>query len=216
MVLRYVITEKGFKRMLKLDQLFELSTYLQVVIGCGFIAYLVAMHGRRREEKAVDVLFGVVAFGLPVMVLWHGLIKIGFPEWAGIILSIAYSFFLGVIWRKWVKKLFYKAMYDAGVSTDEGYKSTWQRIIQDVDIEPKQIFVTLKDGKVLSCEHIGRFKGAAIELSSIDDDGNIAIYVTHIDGKEVKAKLRDEKWGDLITYIPATEVYTVGFRCLKK
>ena len=203
--------------MLKLDQLLELSTYLQVVIGCGFIAYLVAMHGRRKEEKAVDVLFGVVAFGLPVMVLWHGLAKIGVPEWAGIILSIVYSFFLGVIWRKWGKKLFYKAMYNAGVSTDEGYKSTWQRIIQDVDIVPRQIFVTLKSGKVLGCNDVQKFKDAAIELSSIDDDGNIAIYVTHIDDEEEKAtSILDEKWGDLITYVPATEVRSVDFRCSKK
>lgn len=200
-----------------LAKIFELSTYLQVVIGCGFIAYLVAMHGRRKEEKSVDVLFGVAAFGLPVILIWRAMQKIETPEWITIIIAMTFSFLMGMIWRKWGKKLFYNFMYDTGVSTDEGYKSTWQRIIQDVDIVPRQIFVTLKTGKVLGCNDVQKFKDAAIQLSSIDDEGNIAIYVTHIDDDEEKeTSITDKKWGDLITYIPSSEVRSVDFRCTKK
>lgn len=202
---------------MKLDDVIELPLYFQVALGCGFVAYMIAMHGRRKDEKAMDLFFGVIAFSLPSMLPWFASEKIGAPAWIGICSAITFSLCLGIIWRKWGKKLFYKVMHEAEISTDSGYKSTWQRIIQDVDIIPMQVFVTLKDGKILSCEQLGDFYDAAIPRWNIDDEGNVAIYVTHIDGKEENAtSLRVEEWGDLITYIPSSEIYTVAFRCLKK
>ena len=111
---------------MKFDELIEWPLYLQVAIGCGFIAYMIAMHGRRKDEKAIDLTFGVIAFSLPSVMPWMAAVELGAPSWVGILISILVSIVIGATWRKSGKKFFYKFMYEAEISTDEGYKTTWQ------------------------------------------------------------------------------------------
>lgn len=193
----------------------QLPIYLQVSLGSGFLAYAIAYHGRRKNEKTVDLLFGTIAFSLPGLLLWSLLSEIKFATPQSVFMVISLNILLGVLWRKWGKRMWYKLMNQTRISNDEGISNTWQRIIQDTTITPTQIFVTLKNGKQLSCDNIPLYNNVAIPGWTIDDDGNIGMYVSDLDGEDLSALISDNEWGDLITYIPASEIHAVDFR-LKK
>lgn len=200
---------------MNISEMLQLPIYLQVTLGSGFLAYAIAYHGRRRQEKTADLLFGTIAFGLPGLMLWLWLQSIAYAVPQTIALVVIVNVGAGLYWRKWGKRQWYRLMNYTRISNDEGTPNTWQRIIQDTTITPTQLYVTLKDGKQLCCNDLTKFRDAALPAWSIDDDGNIAMFVEDMDGLDQSQKVRDEEWGDLITYIPVEQVKSVDFRFKK-
>jgi hypothetical protein len=103
------------------------------------------------------------------------------------------------------------------ISNDTGANSTWSEIIQARNVIHKQIEVTTKYGSIYRCDDVPAFRTLPIKGWSLDDDGNIAIYATHVDGEPVVSDPeQNEDWGDALTYIPADQVELVEFRLKKR
>ncbi len=199
---------------MNINEMLQLPIYLQVSLGSGFLAYVIAYHGKRKNEKAVDLLFGVIAFSLPGILLWLSLEKIEYATAQSIFLVVTLTVGLGLLWRKWGQRLWYHLMHKSRISNDEGYAKTLPRLIQDPTIKPTQLFVTLKNGKILGCTSIDAFRQSPVSGWSIDDEGNIAMYVCEVDGKSVIDETIND-WGQLVTYIPKEEVHCMDIRFTK-
>ena len=98
--------------------------------------------------------------------------------------------------------------------------NVWTSIIQNTNAYSRQISVLLKNGTELECNDVSLFKDAAFPGYYTDNVGNIAIYVTKMTPLNGKPEEREyvtvENWGDLITYIPKSEISTVDIRLEKK
>lgn len=200
-----------------LGQILELPIYLYITAVGGYIGYITAMHGRRENEKKSDLVFGSLLFGLPALFAVHLSKHLEFTFW-WMVLAVGGSIILcvgsGMAWRKWIRKFAYRTLNVGGISNDTGDKSVWTGITQDSDVRPKQITVFTRSGQKLICEDTDEFSEAHIDYFSWDDDGNIAMYVTHIGENKVSDPIIDEH-GESITFIPASEIIKVRLR-LKK
>lgn len=200
--------------MPEIEKILQLQFYLYVPIVFGYFAYIIAMHGRRKDEKKIDAIMGVVAFGSPSWLVFY---LANTYSW-GVELTLFSSFvsilvclWAGIFWRDRGRELFYSSLNEDHISNDSGLPNVWSGITQNTEIRPSQITVFTKSGQNLTCDDTDKFKESVIPYFDWDDDKNIALYVTHIDGKEVSDPVTHDE-GDSITFVPAEEIVKIRLR----
>lgn len=202
-----------------MNDLLNLPIYLQATLGCGYLAYIIAAQGRRKNEKAYDVVLGTVLCSIPALVIWQLLEYFEFPLVSILAFMVVASGLTGIVWRKHLRVFWFSFLNEARISTNDDNPSTWVRLIQDTAITPKQVEIILKSGKRLYCDDVHKFKNAAVPLMQYDHEGNIALYVTQTKalGKEIKTtkSITHDSWGDMLTYIPSSEIARVKLRFKK-
>lgn len=196
------------------EKMLSLPWQVQVALGSGYAAYMLAYIGIRDHHKATDITFKSIAFGLVAVVMlvatqsWN-------PIWSIIDAFIA-SLIAGFIWRKfgmgWTKELLHAA--DASWADDT--PSAWATITVCNSTHPvSQISVEVEDGTIFQCANTKLFEGGPFKSLTIGVNGDIAMYVTHI-AKGGKSKEIDDVivpyWGREITYIPASKIKRVAIR----
>lgn len=202
-----------------MNDLLNLPIYLQATLGCGYLAYIIARQGRRKNEKAYDVVLGTILCSIPGLGVWRLLEHFSFPLISTIVFMLVASALTGIVWRKYLRRFWFDFLNEARISTNDDNPSTWTRLIQDTTITPTQIVVYLKDGKRLYCDDVHKFHNSPIPTMQYDREGNIAMYVTHTQsiGKERKPAqhLQHDSWGDMISYVPSSEIARVKLRYKK-
>lgn len=193
-----------------------LPLYVQVTLGCGYLAYVIAYAGKRADEKTLDVLLRTIAMSLPSTLAWLGSEYWALPDWAKVVEALVVALLTGIIWRKWGMGLWYGLMHQYRVSNSNINKSVWQTITQNMQAVPRQLVVTLNSGVEYHCDDVQAFSDAVIPRYETDLEGNIAMYITHwIDNEGVVHEMphvRAKDWGDNLTYIKASEIKMVDFR----
>jgi hypothetical protein len=196
-----------------------LPLYLQVTLGCGYLAYVIAYAGKRNEEKTLDILLGTVLLSLPSTIVWLGSDYWALPEWGKVLEALVVALLVGVAWRKWGMNAWFGLMHQYRVSNSDINKTTWQRITQDMQAVPTQLQVVLNSGVIYMCEDVQAYSDAVIPRYRTDLEGNVALYVScWFDEEGIRHEnesVRYHGWGDELTYIPASEIKQVIFRIVR-
>ncbi len=202
-----------------IQNFFNLSESLQLVIASGYIGYIISQFGYRKNERGDEFFYGMITFGLLGTMFFHIWASLfpGFPLPA--FLSILCVIVLALLWRKWLRRCFFAVLHLAKITNDDGISTVWSRITQDTEMAPTQVMVEMSDGSAYFCENVSAFDDALIPRYYTDDDGNIAMYVTkyiNTRGETEPCKnVRDEHWGDMVTYIPKDMIKSVNFRFIR-
>jgi hypothetical protein len=200
-----------------MDKLFALPVAIQLALGSGYIAYLIAFAGIRGHHTTTDAFFGSLAFGmvttllfmfLPCSTIWK------------MVISVAVTILVGAAWRwrlgQWAKA----ALRFSNVSWTDDIPSAWLSITaQRTDLPVSQIAVDIDDGRTVVCDDTRSYKDAPHGPCVLGLDGSVALYVTS-EWKE------DTGWtdatdvrnidGSRITFVPANRIRRIELRFWEK
>jgi hypothetical protein len=202
-----------------MDKFFEVSLPVQIALGGGYLGYLVAYVGIRKEHQQVDTVFLTVAFGIVATLAAKYLSPYLAPDLA-ILASVAAPVIAAIIWRVAGRPLVRRFFRATHISHADDDPTVWTTLAADTANDVTQVTAVLKDGRELFCDDTSKFTGAAIAPFLVAPDGAVAMYVTHTyrrdkSGKEietVRAGTRDADWGDNLTIIPADSIYSLDIR----
>jgi hypothetical protein len=197
------------------EKMLSLPWQVQVALGCGYSAYMLAYVGIRDHHKATDITFKSIAFGQVAVVAllttstWR-------PVWA-VIDAIVWSLIAGVLWRRWGSELLRSALRGSDTSWADDTPSAWASLtVCNSKYFVGQISVELDDGTWLRCIDTRPFEGKPFGPMTIGVNGDVALYVTkeeRPDGTEIIIDdVSVEYWGDRITYVPASKIKRVALR----
>lgn len=196
--------------------IFELPIAIQVGLGGGFIAYMLASAGLRRGHTPLDVFMRSLAFGLPGM-LTFTYETFSTTSAINAVLSVILSVAIGGIWRAFLAEWVIGFVKAARIHGDDFQVSAWDRMIQDRRFEVTQVKVCLKSGTELLLVDGEKYIGTLCNGLLVGSDGAIAMVVDRETRKGVSRDRRDiqvEEWGTRLTYVPAAEIERVEFRCV--
>lgn len=200
------------------DRLLNLPWEIQLTLGAGYLAYLIACFGMRDHHKPADVTFGTLAFGLcAASALALVPPAIGWPRAA---IAITAPLLAALLWRLWLGDALRRLARAINLSWSDDTPSAWYRVTQtNRQHFVAQITVILEDGSVLGCADTRPFASAPYGPCVLGANGDIALYVTHArrpdeDQFIERARVRDPFHGDDLTYIPASRIREMRIRLL--
>jgi hypothetical protein len=194
---------------------------IQVSLGSGYAAYLLAFSGLRQHHTATDIIFRTIAFGLVATFVMAVCKEADFADLLSAVIAFVVAAFSGALWRAVIGPLFRKFSRRYLLAWSDDLPSAWLSITAErTDLRPSQIVVELSDGRLLMCDDTRIYRFAPFECGVFGLDGSVAIYVTSekapsgewFNHKEVLHK-HD---GANITYIPADNIRRVEIRQWKK
>jgi hypothetical protein len=192
----------------------DVSNPLFISLIIGYLGYWCCYHGFKygKEER----LFKIAVYSLPSLILFN------FYEYSikYIVISFVTTVLIAIFWRAKGKRWFYNILYKFRISNEDNSETVLNSIMNNNTIDITQIFVGLKNGKVLNCSNILDYKKSGIRYFIIDRNGNIAIYVDSItDTKgniETYNELKNSDYGDLLTIINKEEISYISLRNKKR
>jgi hypothetical protein len=200
------------------SDLFKLSFALQVAIASGYLAYLIAYAGIRQHHTAADALLKSFAFG----VIATATFSLG-PGGALVTASAAFLLPLvaAILWRLLGIRGWAWFVRTTGISWADDIPTAWLSVTATrTDFSPSQICVETSDGRLLLCEDTRDFADAHQGPATFGLTGDVAFYVTdecRADGEWIKKKdVRHASQGDLLTYLPASQIKRVELRYLSE
>jgi len=203
------------------DKLLNLPWEIQVALGSGYLAYMLAYVGIREHHKAIDVTFRAIAFGLCATAILK-LIPVHFG-WLRAFSAIAAAVVAGAAWRFWLADGVQWLIRKTDLSWADETPSAWSKITQhNRRIFYSQVTVQLDDDSWLFCNDTRPFADAPYGPCTLGPDGDVALYATHKCGPGAGASfeaidgVRDADHGYEITYVPAARVRRVKVRLLSK
>jgi hypothetical protein len=201
---------------------YDLPLELQVSLGAGYAAWLIASEGRRRHARAEDTVFASFAFGAIALVVARALPLLSpWPvasPWT-VVVGAGAGIFAAALWRRWLRRAWHWLMARLGVYADDGLPDAWTAIVtQDARPFLTQISVHTTDGRVLYCNEPARYVSAPHRGVYLGSDGSIILPVEEEElpgGKtEVREGVTDPDFGVRLTYVPAQAVVRVNIRVL--
>lgn len=192
----------------------NLSIAVQVALGGGYVAYLIAYSGLRQHHSATDVIFRTLAFGLiaSAVIAWTPVIDpVKLP------LAVAAAATIGASWRWKGMSLSKTVLRRSDVTWSDDIPTAWLSISATrTDCKISQVAVELKDGRILFCRDTRQFSDAPFGPCVLGLAGDIALYVTdelRVGGEWHEPKnVRDPSEGANLTYVPASEIGRVELR----
>lgn len=197
-----------------MDQLWTLPVALQIALGSGYLAYLVAYAGLRERHTSTDAIFRSVAFGLVATALltWLG---------AGLIMvqifAVIATVAVGAFWRFCGMDLARRILRRTDISWTDDIPTAWLSVTAaKTDHRLAGLAVDLTDGRTVVCDDTRQYREAPHGPCVLGLSGDVALYVT--------AERRENgEWfshedvlhpteGARLTYIPASAVKRVEFR----
>ena len=199
-----------------LSDLAALPWQLQLVLGSGYIAYLLAFVGIRHTHKTADTVFGTLAFGLVALATLASLPD----QWNALVVAavaIAAALSAAVLWRWLIRNMLRKALHASGYSWADDTPSAWDRLLEGGYGGATQLTVELNDGRYLYCTEAQRAGEHPFGPFILGTCGDILLYVdsSKASGGEAvdhTASVFDEEWGSLLTYVPAESIRKVAIR----
>lgn len=196
--------------------LFKLSFTVQLAVASGYLAYLIAYAGIRQHHTAADAILKSFAFGAAA----SAMMTYGYASRWTPVVSFALPIALGVCWRWFGMRWWQAIVREAGISWADDIPSAWLSVTATrTDFSPSQITVETMDGRLLFCEDTRPFADCHEGPVSFGLTGDIAFYVTAelpAAGRDwiEKEDVRHGGEGDLITYLPASQIKRVELRYL--
>ena len=205
------------------EKLFDLPFHIQLALGSGYLAYLVAYAGIRQHHTPSEVVFRSIAFGMAAtaIVLWAPEAPAIFDAWKHPFwrptFALIFTVAIGAFWRWRGMRWSRKALRKLNVSWTDDIPTAWLSVTAtETDVSPTQIVVSLENGRTLMCENTRDFIGAPFAPCIYGLDGSIAFYVTaeRPQGGEWvdRTDIRHHVDGDMLTYVPASAINRVELR----
>lgn len=194
-------------------ELIKLSFAVQLAIGGGYLAYLIAYAGIRQHHTAADAVLKSFAFGVPASaIMTYGYQSTVLTP----LVAFAVTIVAGICWRGFGMRGWGALMRKARISWADDIPTAWLSVTATrTDFSPSQIAVEMTDGRLLLCEDTRLFGDAHEGPVTFGLVGDIALYVTaeqRPDGTwDEKTDVRHAD-GDLMTYIPASQIKRVEMR----
>jgi len=192
------------------DILNNLPWQIQVSLASGYAAYLLAYRGIRFGHRAVDTTFITLVFSLVATAILNLLGSLAHP-----VVSGAVAFFcacaIAILWCRFFRSWLYHFLKWAKVSWTDDDPSALATLSSNSKFSISQIAVELDNGAWLQCKEAAKFSDAPFGPFVIGPNGDVALYLTHEEDKELKT-VRDAHWGDRITYVPASRVRRITLR----
>lgn len=196
------------------DKFLSLPWQIQLALGSGYMAYLIAYSGIRQHHTTTDVAFRSISFGLvgTAIQFWMPL-KPVFLEAVSLVSTLA----AGAFWRWKGMRLTKSILSKTNITWSDDIPSAWLSVTaMRTDITPSQVSVDLENGRILVCDDTRRFKNAPHGPCIFGLDGSLALYVTaerRPDGTWLEiTDVYDAKDGHRLTYVPASEIKRVELR----
>lgn len=202
-------------------EILNLPFAIQVSLGSGYAAYLLAFSGLRQHHTATDVIFRTIAFGLVASLTISITKESGLSEFSSALIAFAITVISGALWRTVISQFVRYCLRRFLIAWSDDLPSAWLSITAErTDLRPSQIVVELSDGRLLMCDDTRLYKAAPFECGVFGLDGSVAMYVT-------SEKPPSGEWfnheqvlhrheGANITYIPAANIRRVEIRQWKK
>lgn len=192
---------------------------IQLSLASGYAAYIAAFTGLRERHHTIDTAFATLVFG----VLATGILTALAPllgRSGSAILAFLGTVIAGLVWRKFGRTAWRLGLRKLDVSWSDDDPSALATLMSDTSYNLTQVAVLLDDGTWLRCDNTAQFHDAPHAPCVIGSGGDIALYLTHEErlGKEAEElkSVRDDEWGDRITYVPANRVTQITFRMTKR
>lgn len=197
----------------------RLPIEMQIAIACGYVAYSVSYVGLCDRQRPIDVAGISLAFSVIAWAILHLIPKyVGLPM--AIVLAFAGSVVAAVAWRKFGRGLLLWALRFANVTWSDDEPSALATLSANTKYKVSQVAVQLDDGSWMCCDETWRFADAPFGPFQLGPNGDVALYVTSIipenGSPREQATVRDEHYGDRITYIPASRVRQITVRHVPK
>lgn len=207
------------------EKLLNLPLHIQLALGSGYLAYLVAYAGIRQHHTPSEVVFRSIAFGMAAtaIMLWAPEAPATLNAWKHPFwrpaTALAVTVAIGALWRWRGMRWSRTALRKLNVSWTDDIPTAWLSVTAtETDISPTQIVVDLDNGRTLMCDDTRQFSGAPFAPCVYGLDGSIAFYVTAerpADGDWVeRTEIRHDIEGDMLTYVPASAIKRVQLRLI--
>lgn len=186
----------------------NLPWQIQTSLVCGYAAYLVAYMGIRFSHSAVDTFFVSLAFGLvATAMLW---LARGMDPVYAVVIAFLVTLTAGILWRKLFRDVFHAALQAMNITWSNDDPSALATLSANSKHRMSQFAVQLNDGTWLYCENPKQFSDAPFKPVILGPTGDVAMYVTHKEppghDREEISRVRDQHYGDKITYLPAASI----------
>ena len=157
----------------------DLPFAIQVALGSGYAAYLIAFSGIRQHHTPTDIIFRTIAFGLVASAMMKASPTLGLDDITAATLAFLSTVVAAGLWRALIGPLAKKIIRMLLISWADDLPSAWLSITAErTDLRPSQIVVELVDGRLLMCDDTRSFADAPFEVGVFVLDGSIAMYVT--------------------------------------
>jgi hypothetical protein len=200
--------------MTELD-LLKLPWELQIAFASGYAAYAVSYTGLRDRQRPIDIAFISLVFSVPATMLFGLLSSFKWGMMISIPLAFAIAISAGIVWRRF-KPCIFTILKKWNVTWSNDDPSALATIIGNSKFPVSQVAVLLDDGMWLRCDDVLKFEHAPFWPYVLGPNGDIALYLTHEEPAGAEAKVpttvRDEYYGDRITYVPAVRIKQIAIR----
>jgi hypothetical protein len=174
-----------------------------------------AYAGIREHHKTIEIIFATLVFSL-VTTASLLIANIWLIAPASAIIAFVATVIVGAIWRKWGRDLLRWIWRSGDISWSDDSPSALASLLDNSRHPISQVAVQIDDGTWLSCHDAEKFNDAPFGCCIFGAKGDIALYLTHeeILGSPLRelTTVRDDNYGDRITYIPANRVKRVTIR----
>jgi hypothetical protein len=198
-----------------LDAKWLLATWqLQVAIGSGYTAYMIAYTGIRHHHQTIDTTFRTIAFGLVATA-----VILSMPS-SGKVLVIAVAFgstvAAGIIWRTIGMAIWGAALRLLDISWADDTPSAWAKLGASQRYHITQISVLTSEGVRLRCNDASLCGELPLGPCVLGTNGDILMYVTHTkkpgEQELESAGMNDPHHGAKLTYLPASSIKRLDVR----
>lgn len=198
-------------------ELLNLSWTIQASLVAGYAAYFIAYVGLRHTHRQIDTLFIAINFSLIAAgLIWTLQETTAFPPVIIVPSAIATTCAVAFLWRKWGRSFLEKILRKANVSWVNDDPSALLTLSTNTEFHLTQIAVLLDDGTWLNCDDATQFENAPFGPCLIGPTGDLALYLTHDEppgaARRTLKTVRDESYGDRITYVPANRIRQITLR----
>jgi hypothetical protein len=198
------------------DAKWLLATWqLQVALGSGYTAYMIAYTGIRTHHKTIETTFRALAFGL---VATSAMLTTPTDRKAlTIVMAFGATVIAGLIWRRLGMRAWAWLLRILDISWADDTPSAWIRLNHDQTCHITQISVLTTDGTVHKCDDAERCGQFPMGPCIFGTNGDVLMYVTHRKkpGDETDIPtvgLEDAHWGARATYLPAEKIERIDIR----
>ena len=189
---------------------------LQVALGSGYAAYMIAYTGIRSHHQTIDTTFRTIAFGLVATAV---LLSVSAAMWKPATIAAAFlaTVTSGILWRRWGMTGWSNLLRYLDLTWSDDTPSAWAKFSQDQDHYVTQLTVVTTDGRVLVCDDTRPFERSPQGPCVLGTSGDLTMYVTHSkavgEANLVESDSPDlEGWGARLTYVPAGKIERLEIR----
>ncbi len=201
------------------EKLLSLPLHIQVALGAGYLAYVIAYSGIRDHHKGIDIPFRAAAFGIVTITLLT-MTKGWQVEWS-IAASTVGTVLFGASWRLWGRRIYRYLLRQSGISWTDDTPSAWSAVVAENSRFPAtQLSVQLEDRTWLHCSQTHSISSLPFGPFVAGNNGDIAMYVDRVVPPEGEERnyantVSVDGWGANLTFIPASRIRQVEMRLIQ-